>query len=418
MKKLLTTVLLLALVGFAGFKGAVWWLVDRDLRQAQLAIEEQGMIERGVIHSSIAGQVSLQDSGFQDFRLTQPLQVEQLTFDAGSPITLLMFLADPAALPGQWELTATGLRLGLDATMFRSWVTAGRPDEPALFAPVCGPDARQRLGSGDLVRVGITEIRAEALVRQSADRLYLELNTAGTGSLELSWDDARFSLADADELSTTTTAPMRVTVRDGGLMRRISAYCARESGLEISEWSRQVLTAFQTQLNRAGFAASDQLLALYRRWLVEGGELTLSISPQSDTFGVPVRDGEDSNGGEMALTYNGDAVPGVYLTSYTPPEASVPQQALEPVVPDNDSNWVTTGGWRSRSVDGASQWVGHRVRVALSSGRTVEGRLVRVGDRQLEVARLVDGGEVAYPMALNAITRFEVWRRGSGVEGN
>ncbi|MDX1756395.1 MAG: acetylornithine deacetylase [Marinobacter sp.] len=410
---MLTTVLVLALLGFAGFKATVWWLVDRDLRQAQLAMDELGVIERGSIHSSIAGRVTLQEAAYQDFRLTQPLTVAKLTFDAGSPLTLLGFLADPVTLPGQWQAIATGWRLGLDASMFRSWVTAGRTEDPALFAPVCGPDARQRLGAGDLVRVGITDVRGEALLRQGADRLYFELNTEGTGSLEVSWPGARLNLADADQWVTTTDAPMTLTVRDGGLMRRIAAYCARESGLAVSDWSDQVLAAFRTQLNRTGYEPSHQLLALYRRWLEEGGELTLPLSPHSDTYGVPVREAGTSGDEGLALTYNGAAVPGVYLSPYTPPEESVPQPALAPVVPEEEGRWATAGGWRARPVTSAGQWLGHRVRVRLRSDRIVEGRLVRADERQLEVARAVDGGEVAYPMAVEAVTQFEVWRRGS-----
>ncbi|MDC0662268.1 acetylornithine deacetylase [Marinobacter sp. SS21] len=418
MKKLLTTLLVLALAGFVGFKAAVWWLVDRNVNQAQQTIADRGVIERGAIRSSLGGLVTLQQASYQDFRLTQPLQMGQLTFDAGSPLALLSFLADPSVLPGQWQLTATGLRLGLDANMFRSWVTAGGPEESALFAPACGPDSRQRLGSGDLVRVGITELRAEALLRQTADELYLELNSEGTGSLEIHWPGVRFRFDDADPLPGATAAALTVTVRDGGLMRRVSAYCARESGMAENDWSNQVLASFQRQLQQTGYQASDQLLALYRRWLVEGGELTVVLSPQSSTYGVPVRDDEATSTAELALSYNGAQVPGVYLTHYTPPPQSPPQASSELATPEDGGQRAAEGSWRTQPVAAASQWLGHRVRVGLSSGRTVEGRLVRADERQLEVARPVDGGEVAYPMATAAVTRFEIWRRGSGVESN
>ncbi len=416
MKKLLTTLLVLALVGFIGFKGAVWWLVDRNVRQAQQVVDDRGVIERGAIRSSLGGLVTLQQAGYQDFRLTQPLQVGQLTLDAGSPLALLTFLVDPAALPDQWQLTATGLRLGLDATMFRSWVTAAGPQEPVLFAPLCGPDSRQRLGSGDLVRVGITEIRAEALLRQTADGLSLEINSEDTGSLDLHWPGVRFRIDDNTPLQGATEAALTLTVRDGGLMRRISAYCARESGMAEHDWSNQVVASLQRQLQQAGYRGSDQLLALYRRWLLEGGELTVVLSPQSSTFGVPVRDDEDDGNAELALSYNGAQVPGVYLVAYTPPP--LPQSTLEPVTPEDEGRRALEGGWRTQPVVVASQWLGHRVRVELSSGRTVEGRLVRADERQLEVARPVDGGEVAYPIATAAVTRFDIWRRGRGVETN
>ena len=63
-------------------------------------------------------------------------------------------------------------------------------------------------------------------------------------------------------------------------------------------------------------------------------------------------------------------------------------------------------------LESAEQWIDRQVRVTLSNDNVVEGRLVSVSERELEVARVVAGGEVAYPMLIRAIVNFEVWRRG------
>jgi len=42
----------------------------------------------------------------------------------------------------------------------------------------------------------------------------------------------------------------------------------------------------------------------------------------------------------------------------------------------------------------------------------VQGRLEGIDDERMEVVRLVDGGEVTYPIAIRLIEIFEVWRRG------
>lgn len=414
MKKLITTLAVLALVLFGAFKAAVWWFTDQDFRQARLAMADYGVIERGTIHSSVAGQLVLQEASYQHFQLTQPLQVASFSFDAGSPLALLATLIEPANLPGQWRATAEGLRLALDATMFRSWVGAGQESNPGLFSPVCGPDHRQRLGSGDLVRVGITAVSGEALLHQDTDRLYFELNTTNTGSLEIDWPGARFSLVDPASVVASTDAPMIVTLRDGGTMRKIAAYCARESGVGVSEWTGIVLATFHNQLNQAGYEPSQQVLSLYRRWLAEGGELTVALVPASDTFGLPVREDADDGTATLVATYNGATVPDLYLTPVTPVVAEPPAAALEPLIPEDGG--PTEPGWRSVAIERAGQWIGHRVRVTLNTGRVVEGRLTRQDDRQLEVARPVGGGEVAYPMALRAITGIEVWRRGSRID--
>ncbi|MDV2078584.1 acetylornithine deacetylase [Marinobacter xestospongiae] len=418
MKKLLVTLVLMALVVFGAYKAAVWWLTEQDLKQARAELESFGVLEWGSIHSSVAGQLTLRGNGYQSFHLTQPLEIGEASLDASSPWALLQLLADPARLPSHWEFQARDVGLALDAAMFRSWVSAGDNGGNDSFAPVCGPDHRQRLGSGDLVRIGITEVSGEALLRQSPDRLHAELVTDGTGSIEIDWPGARFRLLEPQSLWQDAPGPLTLTLRDGGTMRRIAAYCARESGLAVDEWTASALAALKARFRQAGLAPSRQLQALYRRWLADGGELVVVLDPRQGHWGLPVRaanthsgaDGTTNDGAELAARYNGAEVPGLFLNRVAAAVSELPTEALEPVVPRDRS--LTQPGWRTVTVESASQWLGHRVRVTLNNGRTVQGRLDRADDRELEVARAVDGGEVAYPMMVRAVATLKVWRRG------
>ncbi len=212
--------------------------------------------------------------------------------------------------------------------------------------------------------------------------------------------------------------PLQLTVRDAGLMRRLSAYCARETGLEVSDWAgRGGVAALEKGLQaRGGLEASPQLLALYRQWLTEGGgEVTMMLAPGSETFGLPVRT-DSENTVSLRVSYNGATVPDVYLTEMQRVEPALPAQAMEPVVPPEDPDFEQ---WYPDSVENANTWLGRRVRVTLSNENQVEGgRLVSVGERDMEIARTVaGGGEVAYPpILIRAITQFEVWRRGGRPE--
>ena len=235
MKRLLTTLILAALLGFAAFKAGVWWLADQRMSEVRQALGESGVLERGRIGSGVEGRLVLSGASWQDFELTQPLVIGRAEFDAGSPLALLTALATPSDMPSSWTMQAEGLALVLEATMFRNWVTAdgasGR-HKASLFALPCAPDPRQQLGSGDLLRMGITRLSGELILNQTPDRVYLELNSASTGSLELNWPGARIDLASPEATLTSSSRPLEVTLRDGGLMRRIAAYCAREAGLD------------------------------------------------------------------------------------------------------------------------------------------------------------------------------------------
>lgn len=413
MKRLLATLVILVLIGFAAFKAVVWWLADQRMAEARQALEPYGVLHRGNISSGIEGRLVLNDASWQDFELTQPLEIARVEFDAGSPVNLLSALVDPTALPAQWTLRFDGLGLTLDPTMLRNWVTAegaNSDGDPALFVLSCAPDPRQQLGSGDLIRMGITALAGDGFLRQTPGDLHAELNTANAGSLELNWPEARIRIQDSELSVSSGAGALTLTLRDGGLMRRIAAYCAREAGIETSEWAGRAVEALGAGFAARGLAASDQLKALYRQWLLEGGELTVSLQPGQPLFGVPVRaDENDGEGLSWPVRYNGAGVPDVYLTEAEPVIQETPEVAVEPVVPREDPD---TESWYPAELENAGQWIDRQVRVTLSNDNVVEGRLVSVSERELEVARVVAGGEVAYPMLIRAIVNFEVWRRG------
>lgn len=411
MKRLITWLVVLAVLAYLAFKAAVWWLANQQVAVLQETLQETAVIKRGDIGSGISGHLVLKQAEYQDFRLTQPVRIGQLRFVAGSPVQLVASLIDPRNLPAQWRLEAEPLTMALDAAMLSNWLTASPgARRSSVLAPVCGPDHRQQLGTGDLVRMGISRLEGDLLVQQSPEALRVELHTDETGSLEIHWPTARLDITAPGEVASTAAQPMNLTLRDAGMMRRISAYCARESGVAADEWTGIVMDRFRSGLESRGYRASDQLLALYRQWLREGGELTLALDPARPVWGVPVHEPQQASSGEsLQVTYNGSQVPDVHLVAMPPKVQEPPAEAVEPVTAPEPAG----PGWRTVPLEQAGQWIGQKVRVTLSTGRVVEGRLDRVDDgEQLEVARMVNGGEVAYPMAQRAVTRFEIWYRG------
>lgn len=413
MKKLLYTLVLLAIVGFVLFKGAVWVLTDTRLEAALETAVQDGVIHRGHLSSSLSGQMTLHDARYQRFQLTQPVQARILRYTAKSPIALIQTLMDPHQLPGEWLLEADGLRLELSPAMIKDWVAPDEDTMPSLAGLVCGPDHRQQLGSGDLIRMGVPELRGDALLRQTVSGVHFELNTANTGSVEITLPDARLSIPRSDTPFESIETPVSVVLRDGGLMRKVAAYCARETSMDIADWVALVTTGFREALNARGYEPSQQMLALYQRWLTEGGKLEFTMNLEDPTFGIPVQalEANADEAGAFAIKYNDAGVPDVYLTGMEPVALAIPEQALEPVVPEGPD--AIMADWRETAIDDAGRWLERTVRVTLSSGRVVEGRLTRIGEDRLEVARMIDGGEVVYPMSIRAIERFDVWRRGS-----
>ncbi|QSP95249.1 acetylornithine deacetylase [Marinobacter salinisoli] len=412
MLRLIKWLVVLGLIGFAAFKAGVWWLADQRASDVRLALEPLGVFERGTIGSSLEGQLVLSNASWQDFRLTRSLEIGRLELDAGSPISLIEALLDPASLSSNWTLQAEGLEMMLQSPMLRQWVTDEARDQqdlPGLFVLSCSEDPLQPLSSQDLMSLGVAGLTGgEFIMRQTPEGLQAELNTAGTGSIEGYWPGARFQPHDPDAVLDSSSQLITVTVRDSGLMRRISAYCSERAGLEPQEWARRTTQVLRNGLKARGLLASDQFGALYRQWLLEGGELTAVLRPDGEFAGVPVYPAGVSGPG-WDVAYNGAEVPDVYLQKAA--SQSIPASD-EPVSRTASVKSAPGQGWYAQPVVSANQWVGHTVRVTLSNDNVVEGRLVSVGERELEVARMVGGGEVAYPMLIRAVSDFEVWRRG------
>ncbi|MFW5823632.1 MAG: LSm family protein, partial [Marinobacter sp.] len=391
MRKLLSLIVILALVAWGSYKGAVWWLADQTMTELRRSLSDHGALERGGISSTIGGDLILENTRFRWFRLTQPLLIQRLHLRTESPVALLESLYGDHDLPGSWRLDAAQWRLPLDSAMLRNWVTDTDAEAPRpLFTPVCGPDARQQLGGGDLIRMGMTELAGDAQLRQTSGGVRLEVFSREAGSLEVYWDGARLRL-DQDGVNLTPgPEQVRVELRDGGLMRRVAAYCARETGLSASDWADRVLEAFSEGLASRGLEPSPQLLALYRQWLTEGGELAVTLDPSARWPGIPVRetgggddDGEPADQPALEVAYNGSGVPGIYLRQTDTEPPAVPEQALEPLVDPERAPVIA--GWQKISLEKADQWLGHTVRVTLNNGRVVEGRLTSVDERQVEV---------------------------------
>jgi hypothetical protein len=416
MKRLLLWLLVVTALAWAGYKGGVWWLADQRMNEARLALNHYGALERGAIHSAVSGRLLLEGSQWQDFRLTQPLAVSVAELTARSPVSLINLLYAPAA-EAAYTLKLEGLGLALDATMFRNWVTAqGANSEgnAALFALSCAPDPRQRLSSDDLIRMGIGELTGEALLRQNEEGFYAELVTDELGGVELNWPTAWVDWRAPQE--ALARGSLDITLRDGGAMRRVAAWCAREAGLSTEQWAGRSVAQLRLGLLARGWLASPQLLTLYRQWLLKGGELQATLRLAEPALGLPIYT-EQTNAPSRfgaVVYYNDASVPDVFLVSASSPSAA-PQQ---PVFTAQQTQTVSAEGWLVQPVAAAEQWLGQKVRITLRNNKRVAGRLVRVTDDAIEVARLVAGGEVAYPMQRVAVAGFEVWRRNRALNSN
>lgn len=418
MKKLLLSLVCLLLLAYIGFKGAAWYQVHSLLEQAHDALEKQGVLKWGRIGSSLSGHISVYDLEYQPFLLNQPLRATRVTFSADA-VPELMDALGGGPLPGHWTLRAENLHLQLASPLIRDWAGPGNAAINAgLINIPCGTGA---LGLSTLMSMGVSQVAGDLRIEQDnmlddTGGLKIDLQAGKLGSAEIRLPGLRLDRTlDEDGNLPGYSGPVDVELRDGGFMRRLAAYCARAVDVGPEDWAEQATRVFSEQLQVTGYQPSDQLRALYKVWLRDGGELKATLAAGEPLLGLPERNRPAGDGavdptlGSFDVLYNGARVPDLFVRYLQRPQA---QPAVLPQSGSSDNEAATDGpAFRPADPRQAARWPDRRVRVTLKSGRVVDGRLSKVTDKQLEVTRTVDGGEVAYPLARSAITLFEVWRR-------
>lgn len=242
--------------------------------------------------------------------------------------------------------------------------------------------------------------------------LALDVNAGVVGSLVLnlvtpppaSWDPARWPAG----LPIPTS--VHLDIRDGGFMRRVAAYCSETRGISPAQWALQAARAWQSDLESQGFIPSSQMIALYKQWLQQGGELSIDMAPSAGASyaklsGEPLAKAIGQLG--LTVTYNDDQVPGLDI-GRVPSQTSAP--AAAPVKKTSaPAKTVQQPGFIPVDPGQAERWLGHRVQVLYDDGKQMDGRLEAADRHSLTVTRNIDGGQASYPIDLSAVTRLLVW---------
>lgn len=405
------------LLAAVAYYGTLWYGARSAVARLDNAVSPWGDLHWDSARPSWDGRVVLQGVRWHWFDITKPVRAQRMTLEAPGLLSLPYWLLGDEQ-PGQWRIAIDNAQLTVEPDLFRPWARSRRAlslKRHPLHFHGCGEQAA--LIPADLLRMGVDRITAdiELMDRGSGangHRYHAGIDAGRLGSLSLDWTADTFRLP---VLSREWTAPAfpgdaRLLIRDAGLMRRLSSFCAAAEDEPVREWVDRTSGHWAGAMADQGLAPTEATTALYREWLREGGELLLAWSleegaPLEET-GLSAAQWRQRTG--LRVTYNDQSLEGI---GFSLSEPSQPPEETDraPLVPVEEPS--PQPAFRESDTERAGAWIDRRVRLKLASGRSVEGQLVAREGEALHIRRMLEGGSVVAPFQIADIERFEVWRR-------
>ena len=418
MKRIVGALAIGLLLAALAYYATLWYGARSAASQLENAVSPWGDLHWDSVRPTWDGNATLRGVRWHWFDITKPVLARRMTLEAPGLLSLPSWLLE-GDQPPQWRITIDNIELTVEPDLFRPWARTRRAlsvKRHPLYFHGCGEQAA--LIPADLLRMGVDRIAADIELADrgpSADehRYRAGIDAGRLGSFSLAWSGDSFQLPALSRAWTPPAFPgdARLLIRDAGLMRRLSSFCAAAEDEPVREWVERTAAHWGREMADQGVVPTEATTALYREWLHEGGELLMTWSlDEGGTIGeadLSAAQWRERTG--LRLTYNDQVLEGIgfRLREPSPPKAETDSAPLVPVEDEPSPQ----PAFRESDTERAGAWIDRRVRLALASGREVEGQLVaREGDA-LHIRRTLEGGSVVAPYHRADIERFEVWRR-------
>ena len=242
--------------------------------------------------------------------------------------------------------------------------------------------------------------------------ILIERGPLGDTEVNTTWD--AFSIpADLPswKLQTFKLNDLSLTHVDNGFFRRLSNFCSEFNQLDRAEFSDRASKSWQKGLSSIGLDANDNLRALYRDYLTQGGQLKFSLSPAKpfvfDQFKELLDKDLFSYLGVKAQLNNKEILGAslkVNRQHFIPPPA-----VIEDTTEKDESTLEQKNGYLPISLEALEQSIQKKVRLETLDGKKHEGLVVSVDKYKMELGKMVAGGSVVYEFQRDQIKSVDMW---------
>lgn len=416
MKRIFGALVILLFLAAGAWYTTLWYGARTAVSELEDAVSPWGNLHWDAVRPTWDGRVTLQGVRWHWFDITRPVRVKQVTLETPGMLALPAWLLG-GEQPSRWQLRVDDMELVVEPDLFRPWARSRRAlslKHHPLHFHGCGE--QPALTPADLLRMGVDRISGDIELQDTGNgsgeyRYRAEMDAGRLGSLSLLWqaDDLKVPVVSGGSGVPAFPRKAELVVRDAGLMRRLSSFCAAAEDEPVGEWVSRASSHWNQAMTGQGLAPTEATTELYRQWLLEGGELAFTWALAGEGWpgnGVSAAQWRETTG--LQVVHNGRELDDI---GFSLSEPSDPPEETEraPLVQMDEP--APEPAFRESDTERAGAWIDRRVRLRLSSGRKVEGQLVALEEEQLHIRRTLEGGSVVAPFPVTDVERFEVWRR-------
>jgi len=435
MRKLNTVVvaIFVALVLIAGGVGGyLWYSTKQQVDQIVTMAKPFAEISYGGIEISPAGSVGVNRLRIMPHFVNDSIAIGAIRLNAPNILALLNIRRQlgkgqlPEALSlslDQFEVPLNGGILGASSVP-----PAQRTPFDDLDALGCG--SINSLGGTEWQEMGYDNFTGNMKIgyRLNAARNLLELqtdsNTRDWATLNM---DIGFALStpatSVMELTTSLTpklAKLNAVLRDDGFNQRRNNYCAAKAGKTIDAYIADHVRLLVERLNANGIQPGPGLIEAYRRYLTEGGQLTITAAPPApiDPTELQFYKPEDvvklmgltlkvNDKSVTDLSLNWDAAK-VARALGTEPEAVLESGETGAAPTFSQPPVMIRKSYHPIPVGELGQHVGKIAKIKTTNRAEYKGQLDAIAEGVIKITIRKSGGSVTLPLRVSDITEAQV----------
>jgi len=421
MKKNILVALFLFVILFVGSKAFIALFSYQAAEKLKQSIGQEFAITYSWLSSELDGTIVFHDLSITPYRLKRTFYIDRLRLNYGNYFNLLLNLSNftSGRHDGLQSVSAQSIKGELDGRDFEEWIALEYGDDFSKPLGLYACADQSRVSHNNLRQMGIHEYYSSLVIKKNNNvepgilglSVSLDRGPLGETILNTTWGASSIpsdlSLWDTKKLQLND---LSLTHVDNGYFRRLSNFCTTFTQLDRAQFSETASKQWLQSLSSIGFEAGGEVRQLYRDYLLQGGQLKITLLPSKpfefDRF-KQLLDKDLISYFGVSAKLNGTAM----LSS----KLMVNGQHFKPPVVIEDKNEMADyieqpkSGYLPISLATLEQSAQQKVRLVMLDGKKYQGLVVFVNEHKIELSQMLAGGSVAYSLQRDQIESIEMW---------